>query len=289
MPLQSAIYEGWVRHRRFTPTGHAFRYKLFMMYLDLDELPQLFHGHLIWGCERPALGSFHRADYLGDPTRPLKDAVADVVEARLGRRPRGAVRLLTHLRYFGYAFNPISIYYCFDGARLDAIVLEVTNTPWGERHCYVLDAAAAGSGRCLRFCEPKAFHVSPFMAMDFTYRFALGIPGDRLVTHMDCVADSGTTLDATLCLQRQPWNRSTLTRTLLRFPWMTVKVVAAIYWQSLRLWWKRIPYVPHPMKSSPDEDMRATSTTRRRGPGASARLAGSLGKENAAEATRDSS
>jgi DUF1365 family protein len=253
MTFQSAVYEGWVRHRRFAPTPHVFRYALFMMYLDLDEIPEMFRGHLIWGHERPGVGSFRRADYLGDPRQPLRDAVGDVVEERLGRRPIGPIRLLTHLRYFGYSFNPVSIYYCFAGAKLDAIVLEVRNTPWGQRHCYVLDAAARESNRTLRYVEPKAFHVSPFLTMDLSYRFAITPPAERLAVHMDCVAPAGKTLDATLWLERRPWNRSTLTRILFRFPWMTGTVIGAIYWQALRLWWKRVPYVPHPHEISSDE------------------------------------
>jgi len=277
--FQSAIYEGWVRHRRSTPTAHAFRYALFMMYLDLDEIPALFRGHLAWGHERPGLGSFYRADYLGDPRQPLREAVADVVEAKLGRRPRGAIRLLTHLRYLGYAFNPVSIYYCFAGEKLDALVLEVTNTPWGERGCYVLDANAV-AGRPLRFRAAKALHVSPFLAMDIEYRFALTPPDEQLLVHMDCFAKTGKTLDATLFMKRRAWNRSTLTRALFRFPWMTGRVAAAIYWQALRLWWKKIPYVPHPHENPRDEDGRTTPTLPFPTP---PRLARTLGEEDAAE------
>lgn len=284
MTWHSAIYDGWVRHRRFGTTPNEFRYALFMMYLDLDEIPELFRGHLLWGLERPAVGSFYRRDYLGDPRQPLRDAVADVVESRLGRRPNGAIRLLTHLRTFGYAFNPIRVYYCFEGPRLDALVLEVTNTPWGQRHCYVLDARAAQGeqpGRSLRFIERKAFHVSPFLPMDLTYRFAIAPPAEDLTFHMDCLAPAGKSLDATLRLRRQTWNRSNLTRVLVRYPWITGKVVAAIYWQALKLWCKRLPYFPNPHETIPDE--LPQSGHQRHRPAASASLARNLGARAHAE------
>ncbi len=288
MKFQSAIYEGWVRHRRLTPTPHEFRYALFMMYLDLDEIPELFHGHLIWGHERAGVGSFRRTDFLGDARQPLREAVSDIVEARLGRRPAGAIRLLTHLRYFGYSFNPVSVYYCYDGSALDAIVLDVRNTPWGQRHAYVLDAANAEPGRALRFDQPKAFHVSPILDMDLKYRFAIAPPGERLAVHMDCVAPAGKTLDATLWMSRRPWCRSTLTRTLFRFPWMTGTVIGAIYWQALRLWWKRVPYIPNPHETPSDENRQpGRAASRFVGPAAAAHLARTMGPQTAAASTRD--
>ena len=141
--MQSCLYNGWVRHRRFAPRAHAFRYRLFMAYLDLTELDHVFRGRWFWSTRRPALAWFRRADYLGNPSVPLDQAVRDAVERDTGMRPRGPIRLLTHLRYFGHGFNPVSFYYCFDPAdtRVETIVAEITNTPWAERHAYVLPAA----------------------------------------------------------------------------------------------------------------------------------------------------
>lgn len=158
--MHSCLYDGWVRHRRFAPRAHAFRYRLFMAYLDLTELDRVFRGRWFWSTRRPALAWFRRADYLGDPSVPLDQAVRDCVERNTGVRPRGPIRLLTHLRYFGYVFNPVSFYYCFDTAdtRVETIVAEITNTPWGERHAYVLSARGE---QPLRFRFGKAFHVSP--------------------------------------------------------------------------------------------------------------------------------
>jgi uncharacterized protein len=161
--MHSRIYKGWVRHRRLAPSPHQFSYRIFMLYLDLAELPQAFDRVPLWSARRRAPARFKREDYLGPTDVPLDQAVRDLVEARLARRPRGPIRLLTHARYFGYCFNPVSFYYCFDeaGEHLDAIVAEITNTPWGERHAYVLDAAA-DAGRLKRFAFDKHFHVSPF-------------------------------------------------------------------------------------------------------------------------------
>ena len=138
--MHSAIYHGWLRHRRTAPRKHAFRYLLFMIYLDLGALDRGFRGRWLWSARRTALARFDRADRLGDPALPLERSVRDLVESRSGRRPAGPIRLLTHLRYFGYCFNPVSFYYCFDvaGERIEHMVAEVNNTPWGEQHWYVL-------------------------------------------------------------------------------------------------------------------------------------------------------
>ena len=138
--MNSCIYRGWVRHRRRTPVEHAFSYRMAMLYLDLAELPEVLDGRLLWSARRPSLAWFRRADYLGDTARPLDHEVRDLVEQRTGARPVGPIRLLTHLRYFGYVMNPVSFYYCFDaaGERVETVVAEITNTPWKERHSYVI-------------------------------------------------------------------------------------------------------------------------------------------------------
>lgn len=296
MERHSAIYEGWVRHRRARPAANAFRYALFMMYLDLDELPELFDGSWIWGYERPAIAGFHRVDHLGDPRRPLREAVIDAVEDELGRRPDGPIRLLTHLRYFGYAFNPVSVYYCFDGSELDAVVLDVRNTPWGQRHVYVLDAAATPSRGPVRATRRKAFHVSPFLPMAMTYRFALTRPSESLAIHIACDADPSAddaaptepVLDATLSLRRRRWSPSALNRILLRYPWMTGKTIAAIYWQAFRLWRRRVPYIPPPRQMSDDEDLYDETSIHDspHRPAPARRLDRPLGEANAARSPR---
>jgi len=243
MNWRSGIYEGWVRHRRFAVTPNAFRYRLFMMYLDLGEVSELFANRWLWSDCRWALARFRRDDHFGDPALPLEEAVRDLVETRLGRRPTGRIGLLTHLRYFGFVINPISIYVCFEAGtdRVEAIVLEVQNTPWRERHLYVLDAIATN-----RFRVVKDFHVSPFLGMNIAYDMVITPPSERLIAHMDCVCDGRTELDATLHLRRTEITGHSLARVLCQYPLMTMKVAAGIYWQALKLWWKKCPIFTHP-------------------------------------------
>jgi DUF1365 family protein len=272
--MHSRIYKGWVSHRRVAPTRNRFRYPLFMLYLDLAELPQLFDGVPFFSARRPALAWFRRADYLAPHTVSLDEAVRSLVAARTGARPEGPIRLLTHLRYFGYCMNPVSFYYCFDrGERLETIVADITNTPWKERHQYVLripasapviaesadraePAPSAGSAHSAgpvraqrpahRFEFDKRFHVSPFLPMDMHYRWSLSEPGEQLLVHMQNERAGEAVFDATLALEARPLTPRALIASLAAFPVMTLEVIAAIHWQALKLWLKRTPFYSHP-------------------------------------------
>jgi DUF1365 family protein len=307
----SAIYVGQVRHRRFAPVARSFTFPLYMLMIDLDELPTLFEGSRLWSATRPAIGRFRRGDYLGDPSVPLATAVRERVAGELGFVPEGPIRLLTHARQFGYVFNPVSFYYCYggDGGTLQAIVAEITNTPWKERHAYVIDcrggaaghegleagsgaASGGGSGspvarRVTRSVFSKRFHVSPFMPMDLSYDWSFTSPpemrgggetdGDdrragagaaaqranRLAIHMalretgegEGVAGharpgvaSRIVFDATLRLGREELTAKALDRMLLRFPFMTARVVLSIHMHALKLWLRRVPVFAHPAR-----------------------------------------
>jgi DUF1365 family protein len=243
-----------------TPVEHAFEYRLFMMYLDLSELERVFSGRWFWSTRRAALARFRREDHLGDPGQPLDEAVRDLVESETGHRPAGAVRLLTNLRYFGYGFNPVSFYYCYGqtGEHVEAVVAEGNNTPWGERHCYVMATEGQpGHPEPWRHSPTKRMHVSPFMPMDIEYAWRLGPPADTLNVHMENHRQGQKLLDATLRLERRAISAPALARVLLQYPLMTLKVIAAIHWQALRLWLKRVPIFDHPAKSIRVEERKS--------------------------------
>lgn len=245
--LRSALYVGRVRHRRFDRVRHDFAVRLYFVYLDLDELDRAFAGRWWWSARRWAPMQFRRRDYFGDPQRPLADCVLDAVATATGVRPDGPVRVLTNLRCFGYCFNPVSIYYCFDRSeRLAAVLAEITNTPWGERHHYVV--AASEPGASMRAGFAKSFHVSPFQPMDQQYRWSLRPPGERLAVHMANHMDERVVFDATLALERRAWTTGNLWRALARHPWMTAKVIAMIYLHAFLLWCKRATFHTHPKK-----------------------------------------
>jgi DUF1365 family protein len=220
-----------------------------MAYLDLDELPGLFAGSRLWSARGPALAWFRRADYLGDPHLDLKESVRELVAQRSGFAPQGPVRLLTHLRYFGHCFNPVSFYYCFDGPgeRVQAVVAEVTNTPWGERHAYVM-AVERGTVTVMREQFDKQLHVSPLMGMDRRYDWRLTVPGEQLLVHIESQPHDRAqgAFDATLSLRRREIDAGSLRAALLRYPFMTARIQAHIYSHALRLRVRGARWFAHP-------------------------------------------
>ena len=256
--MQSCLYFGRVSHRRHggaeDPVSNAFAYRMFMVWLDLGELDTVFRGRWFWSTRRRAAAWLRRADHFGDPSQPLQSVVRDLVATRTGRRPTGPIRLLTHLRYFGHCFNPVSFYYCYDdtGERLETIVAEVSNTPWGETHCYVLPRdEATVRGPTQEFALDKEFHVSPFLPMETRYQWRFTEPGARLAVHLRNEQQGRHTFDATLNLERREISGATLAGALLRFPFMTLRVVLLIYWQALKLKLKGAAFYAHPAKHEP--------------------------------------
>lgn len=244
--MESALFEGVVRHRRFAPRQHRLAHPLCMLYADLDELDGLFAGSWLASTRRWAPLRLRREDHFGASERPWPEVVRDAVAERLGRRPQGAVRLLTNPRTFGFRMNPVSLFYLFDrDGSLDAVLAEVTNTPWDERHLYAVDARRR-RGRAIEADFAKAFHVSPFLPMDTTYRWRLTEPGERLAVHMETFRAGTKLLDATLRLERRPLDPTNLRRALVRHPAMTMRIWLWIYLHAARLWAKGVPFHPHP-------------------------------------------
>lgn len=254
--MHSALYTGRLDHRRHAPVTHAFSYPVTLAWLDLAELDQVFEGRWFWSTRRPAAAWLRRADYLGDASVPLDEAVRDKVFRETGSRPRGPVRLLTQLRMLGFSFNPVSFYYCFDpdGRRVESIVAEITNTPWNERHAYVLQAEPGHPATAtMRFRLAKTFHVSPFMPMGLDYDWRFSPPRESLAVHMRSTREGRALFDATLRLRRRALSTASLAGALARQPAAGLGVLAKIYWQALRLKLKGAPFHVHPGKHTPEK------------------------------------
>lgn len=253
--MRSAVYEGVLTHARAAP-GHRFRMRLAMPLLDLEEIDTVVAMHPLWSTERRNVASFRRRDFLGAADVPLDCAVRDRVHAVTGRRPTGPISLLGHVRTWGWLFNPLVVFFCYDptGTRVEHAVLHVTNTPWKEEHTYVL----GGPGRDVL---GKALHVSPFFGMDQRYRITYDAPGESFTLKI-VVEEAGTEVfRAVLQLVRRDASSRSLARVLWRYPMLTARVSLGIHSNALRLWRKGARFSPHPDKNQPEES-RAGSLDR---------------------------
>jgi len=245
----SCIYAGTIRHRRLQP-AKEFKHRLAFAYVDLAELPDLLGGRLL--APGPGLLRWRRGDYLGPKSVALDAAVRDRVRELSGTLPLGPIRLLTQLRSFGLCFNPVSFYYCLDpaGERVDCVLAEVTNTPWGERHSYLLGDRRAGS-LVLTGTFAKQLHVSPFMGMDHVYQARATEPGPTLSVHIESRRQGEAVFDAILALERRELTRAEVARMSARFPLATVRVLALIYGHALGLKLAGARLYPHPRAAAP--------------------------------------
>lgn len=250
MPLSDAcphsrLAVGHLRHRRFLPRWHAFDYRVWMLWLDLDELPTLLARTPGFGTRRGALARFRREDYLAPHDLPLSDAVRARLREELGSAPDGPIRMLSQIRLFGMLFNPLTLYYAYDRqGQLQAVLGEVTNTPWRERQVYACRVDPTRHTQQAAF--DKRLHVSPFNPMQMRYHWRFNSPAARLLMHMETWHQDARHFDATLTLTLKPATRAALVAELIKHPGMTLKTIVTIHWQALRLWLKRTPIYDHP-------------------------------------------
>jgi len=247
--MQSALYLGELRHRRFSPREHAFTYPVFMAFLDIDELPRLMRVSPFSAYNRWNWIAYHERDHFGDPKKTLRDRLREDAARNGVELPSGKIFLLTHLRYLGYVFNPVSFFYCYDQAGKLAMILSEVNNTFGESHNYWLTPESQRiNAAAMRYVTPKRLHVSPFQPMGLDYVWIFTPPGEKLVAHMNTLAEGQPNFDATLQLERRSWNASELCKILLRYPLMTLRVIGAIHWEALKLWAKGVPVYTHPEK-----------------------------------------
>ena len=247
--MNSCIYEGIVNHTRYSPAKRKFDYSLFMLFLNLEELPGLFDSYWLWSARKWNFAYFRRSDHLGNINVPLSNSVRDWVFKKTGKNFDGPVFLMTHLSYLGYRFNPVSFYFCFDREMklVQNIITEINNTPWGEQHCYLLSPSLVNEINGMKkFCFKKEFHISPFMDMELDYEWYFSEPGEYFKVRMENWKQGKKFFEATLNMKRKSINNASLARALIRYPLLTWKIKAAIYYQALMLWLQKFPFYSHP-------------------------------------------
>lgn len=238
--MKSQIYIGEVIHQRFSDKAHFFKYGLYLLYLDLDELPFLFEKMKFFSYGKRNFSYFKRSDYHGNPSVSLKEAVYQTVKDKTGKILNGPIRMLTQMRVLGVCFNPVTFYYCFDssGEKVECILAEIENTPWKERYSYVVEKVESSF--------KKEFHISPFFDMEINYSWKFSNPGNFLDIDMFSYKNEKKLFHAGLAVKSLDLNEKNLNKMLYKFPWMSAKIVLGIYYQAFRIWLRGTTFYSHP-------------------------------------------
>jgi DUF1365 family protein len=255
---RSCLYFGDVVHARTRPKRHRLSYRVFSLYVDVDEIETLAASLRLLSHNRANLYSFLDRDHGGSEDAPLRAWVErTLADAGVGL-DGGSIRLLCYPRILGYVFNPLSIYFCFDRTEtLIALIYEVNNT-FGQRHFYVIPVAGPGNGTIRQSCD-KRFYVSPFLPVAGRYHIRLQPPAERLSVVINYTDDAGLLLHAAFRGRRVRLDDGALLRAFFTYPLMTVKIIAGIHWEAVKLWRKRIPLIKRPPPpSSPVTIVRAS-------------------------------
>lgn len=255
MQLNSCIYKGEVFHQRFSPRAHKFSYRIFFLAIDLDELPILNKVGRYFKSDQFAPLRFFAPDYLDNKSEVSKQDVWDKVIELGGKQQSGRVVFIGQMRCFGLYFSPINTYYCYDQHNnLVYLLAEVSNTPWNERHYYLIDMGEKTE------CE-KSFHVSPFMDLAMKYQWRIKAPKEKLTLSIENFESTPAAprvgvesnapkklFIASIAMKRQEFTNKNLLKNLLAIPMMTAKTVLGIYWQAMKLYLKGVPYIAHSKK-----------------------------------------
>jgi len=257
--MKSALYPGHVSHHRLRPRAHRLAYRIWSMWIDLDELPELDRRLKWFSVDRFNLFSFFRRDRGDGSERELRDQVEMKMRGAGVEPDGGPIRLFTMPRFLGFAFNPLSIFFCYRrSGEVAAILWEVDNT-FGERHGYLLPVERVEDGEIRQNCG-KAFYVSPFMDMDLNYGFAVRAPEERFSLTIEVSDDEGLLLTARQLARRVELSDRALIKLMFEIPFVTLRVIAGIHWEALKLWLKGVRLRARPAKPEPTAALRETTT-----------------------------
>lgn len=245
--LPDGIYKGDVMHQRYHPKKHGFNYPLAMILINVDHIEKTFNTSRWWSVERFNLIGFYRKDYIQASQKEtcIKQAVCETILNNCNESFTGTVKILTNPRFFGYVFNPVTFYLCYDeNHALKYILSQINNTPWNERHTYVHRVTCDDSAKKV-FDFDKQFHVSPFMPMNLAYTWQFMFENKKIDIHMGLFDSGVKQFIATMRAKHSPFTSRNMLKLPIEFPFQTLRIVFRIYWHALRLWIKKVPFYEH--------------------------------------------